>query len=134
MQYPDFVVSKTIPTQHQADRFKYIIAVLEIKNDHDDIANIKKSYATVSNALEQLGEYSARLAAMPHAKLSADGVLPSYLLYGSMYTQFRQFVDGGWEVLEGEPWQYVFQQLGPGAVTAPFTYRMCELAVRHWDL
>jgi len=134
MKYPDFVVSKTVPTQHQANRFKHILAVLEIKIDHDDIANINNSLASISSALEQLAGYSRGLASMPHAQLSSDGVFPSYLLYGSMYTQLQHHVTGDWRVLEAEPWQYIFQKLDPEAKTAPFTYRMCELAIRHWNL
>jgi len=43
MKYPDFVVSKTIPTQHQTSCFKYITAVLRVKVNCEGIASINRS-------------------------------------------------------------------------------------------
>ena len=34
-----------------------------------------------------------------------------------------------WDV---EPWQFIFEEMAL-PVRAPFLYRLCELAVRHWD-
>jgi len=74
---------------------------------------------------------------MPNAQVPAGEAFPAYLVFGSMYTrlEFENPVGVIGPVLEAQPWLPVFQHLDINNVgTAPFTYRMCELAHRHWNL
>jgi len=74
---------------------------------------------------------------MPNAQVPAGEPFPAYLVFGSMYTrlEFEHPVGMIRRVLEAEPWLPVFQQLDINNVgAAPFTYRMCELAYRYWNL
>ena len=32
-----------------------------------------------------------------------------------------------------DPWQFVFEEFALAQGRAPFLYRLCEVAVRHWD-
>lgn len=126
MKYPDFIVSKTVPTAPQEDRFKHILAIVEIK----------RSDANPLFALSQLVDYTMNAEQMGHAQIPTSGALPSYLLLGLKYTWLEIWSGYGiWpKGYQAAPWQYVFEHLDLDAGTAPFMYRMCDLAVCHWNL
>lgn len=76
VKYPDFVISKPVPTEDGKPRYKHILAILEIK----------KINTVDANSLSQLMHYSVRTSGMPHTQLDG-GIVPSYLVAGPQYTQ-----------------------------------------------
>ena len=137
MGYPDFIVSKVVPGPLGTPRIKQYIAVLEIKNCSEPLTPIRNRTVYLKNCINQLIRYCARIGMMPNAQVPDGEPFQAYLVFGSLYTrlEFVHPVGGNGPVLAAQPWQPVFQQLGANTVdTAPFTYRMCELAHRYWNL
>jgi len=134
MECPDFIVSKTVPTQHPEARSMHILAVLEIKIDEDDVPDINNS-PTVLRALERLVRHAHYLINAEHARVPTEGAFPAYLLYGSMYTSLELHRRGPSRtpLFRVQPWQSIFQKVDLPAGTAPFMYRMCQLAADCWD-
>ena len=84
--------------------------------------------------MEQTFDYANRITSAAFA-LPEPGsqIVASYIVYGKYYTKVTLFDDTRsgklWDV---EPWQFVFEEMAL-PVRAPLLYRLCELAVRHWD-
>ena len=103
---------------------KQLIAVFEVK----------LRSANVREALSQLAKYYARATRARRAQEHTGDILPAYLLHRRRYTKLVLVsAPGRSPRLDALPWQYIFQDLGPGAETAPLSYRLSELAVRHWE-
>lgn len=56
------------------------------------------------------------------------------MVYGKHYTKITVSRDEDGDLYYiADEWQYVFGEFALAEGRAPFLYRLCELAVRHWD-
>jgi len=59
--------------------------------------------------------------------------IATYVVYGTYYTKVTFRNQGNALIPVVEPWQYVFEEFALAEGRAPFLYRLCELAVCHWN-
>lgn len=129
MQYPDFTFTKPIP---RIPPFS-LGCIAEIKTLKPDDKDVENGNATVWEAIIQTQGYSQHLSDSPFAIHNQNSqCIPTFLLFGKYYTHLYLVdtpVGPLWEIY---PWQHVFEDmLLPER--APFLYRLCDVAVPHWN-
>lgn len=131
----DLPRTKPLPRPHPTPRVHCNIGVLEIKTrsrptpEEQDIAN---NNASVDDAVVQAVDYAMRLTTAFSLLENMSTTIAIYVVYGKFYTKVTTMANG-FPILT--PWQHVFEEFSPAALAqgrAPMSYRLCELAVRHW--
>jgi hypothetical protein len=135
MQYPDFTFTKPIPRIHPSPRVHCHIGVAEIKTLKPDGKDVENGNATVWEAILQTQRYSQSLSDSPFAIHDQNyRCISTFLVFGKYYTRLYLFDTpvgpfSSWEI---DPWQHIFEDMSLPE-RAPFLYRLCEVAVSHWN-
>jgi len=132
--FPDFTLTKPLPCQPPDPRIHFNIAIIEIKTRSNSTErDVEKGNLSVAEAVAQAAGYSKRLTTTYSLlEQNSDGIA-TYVVYGMYYTRVTWVNQGNVLVLQVDRWQYVFEEFALADGRAPFLYRLCELAVRHWD-
>jgi len=136
VKYPDFTLTKPLPRQHPTPRIHCNIGIIEIKTLSDpEEKDVEKGNVSVDDALEQAVQYAERLSDSPFSRLEQNSLfISTYVVYGRYYTRITMTNHGAAGLLwQADPWQFVFEDFALAQGRAPLLYRLCELAVRHWD-
>lgn len=133
VNYPDFTVSKPLPRQPPTPRIHCHIGVIEIKTEDDpELQGVERGYFSVEEAVLQIAKYARRLSTTFSVQGQNSHCIATYLVYGKYYTRITFHNQGNNFALED--WQFIFEDFALAEGRAPFLYRLCELAVRNWDL
>jgi len=134
VKYPDFTLSKPLPRQPPTPRIHCNIGVIEIKTlSLPEERDVEKGKLSVEEALKQALGYAQRLSNSPFSQREQNStIIPTYVVYGTYYTRLVMIDTPAGPVWEADPWQYVFEEFALDEDRAPFLFRLCELAVRHW--
>lgn len=133
MKYPDFTFSKPIPRIPPSPRVHCHIGVVEIKTVKPNDRNVENGNSLVWEAISQTQEYSQRLSESPFAFHNHHSqCIPTFLVFGKYYTRLYLVDTPLGPVWEVDSWLYVFEAMSLPE-RAPFLYRLCEVAVRHWS-
>ena len=74
--------------------------------------------------------YAKRFTTSSSLREQKSRFIASYVVYGRYYMRITVTHQ---EILsQVDPWQFVFEDFALDQGRAPFLYRLCELAVRHW--
>ena len=132
MIFPDFTLSKPLARQRPTPRINCNIGAIEIKtHSNPGQQDIARGNASVDSAVYQAAEYAIRLSTHFSLLEQNSEIIATYVVYGDFYT--RVYLVN--EVVNTDPWQYIFEEFSPAALAqgrAPMLFRLCELAVRHW--
>jgi len=132
--FPDFTLTKPVPREHPTPRIHCNIAVFEIKTQSNpEEQDIEKGNLSVGDAMAQAIGYAHRLTTAFSIPDQNSQYIAAYLVYGRYYTKITMTDQ---LLYEAEPWQFVFEEFSVAALAegrAPLLYRLCELAVRHWN-
>jgi len=135
VKYPDFTLTKPLPRPTPTPRIHCNIGVIEIKTlSRPEERDVEKGNLPVDDALEQAVEYASRLSDSPFSLREQNSLfIATYVVYGKYYTRITVTNQGPVQVYRAAPWQFAFEDFALAQGRAPFLYRLCELAVRHWD-
>ena len=135
VKYPDFTLSKPLPRQPPTPRIHCNIGVVEIKTEPDpEVQGVEMDHLSVDEAVLQAIEYARRLTNTFSVTEQNSICIPTCVVYGKYYTSVTVFYQGNALNYESEDWQFVFEDFALAEGRAPFLYRLCELAVRNWNL
>ena len=134
MTFPDFTLTKPLPHQPSTPRIHCNIAIIEIKTrSNPQEQDVEKGNLSVAEAVAQAVQYSRRLTTTYSLLEQNSQSIATYVVYGMYYTRVTWVYQGDILVHNVDRWQYVFEEFAFADGRAPFLYRLCELAVRHWD-
>ena len=134
-KFPDFTVSKPLPRQPPTPRVHCNIGIIEIKTEADaDLQGVERDYQSVDEAVLQAVEYAELLSTTFSVQEQNSLCIATYVVYGKYYTRITFQYQGDLLSHAIEDWQFVFEDFALAEGRAPFLYRLCELAVRNWDL
>ena len=134
VKFPDFTLTKPLPRQLPTPWVHCNIAVFEIKTrSNPDEQDVEKSNTTVENAVMQAVGYARRLTNAFSLQEQNSPYIATYVVYGTYYMKVTFQNWGNALIPVVEPWQYVFEEFALAEGRAPFLYRLCELAVCHWN-
>jgi len=135
VKYPDFTITKPLPRQPPTPRIHCNVGVIEIKTlAYSEQKNVENRKVLVDEALLQTIEYAERLSTSPFSQREPNSLLiTTYVVYGKYFTRITMTNHPNLGVVwRAEPWQFVFEEFSLAQGRAPFLYRLCEIAVRHW--
>lgn len=131
VSYPDFTLTKPLPRQHLTPRVHCNIGVIEIKTrSNPEEQDVEKGNVSVEDAVMQAVRYPRRLTTTFSLQEQNSHSIATYVVYGRFYTRIT--MENAFVHL-ADDWQFVFEDFALAEGRAPFLYRLCELAVRHWD-
>jgi hypothetical protein len=134
VKYPDFTLTKPLPRQPPTPRIHCNIGVIEIKTrSNPEEQDVEKGNLSVEDALIQAAGYAKRLSTTFSLQEQNSRFIATYVVYGRYYTRIIVTNQGNALVSHADPWQFVFEDFALAQGRAPFLYRLCELAVHHWD-
>ena len=135
VKFPDFTVSKPLPRQPPTPRIHCNIGIIEIKTEADpNLQGVERDHYSVDEAVLQAAEYAELLTTTFSVQEQNSLCIATYVVYGKYYTRITLKYQGNVFVPAAEEWQFVFEDFALAEGRAPFLYRLCELAVRNWDL
>jgi hypothetical protein len=134
VEYPDFTLTKPLPRQPPTPRVHCNIGVIEIKTrSNPQEQHVERGNLSVDDALIQAIGYARRLSTSFSLREQNSRFIATYVVYGRYYTRVTVTNQGNALVSQVAPWQFVFEDFALAHGRAPFLYRLCELAVRHWN-
>lgn len=87
-----------------------------------------------SKSRQKAIKYACRLSDSPFSLQDQNSLfIVIYVVYGRYYTRITETNQGHVQLYQAAPWQFVFEDFALAHGRVPFLYRLCELAVRHWD-
>jgi hypothetical protein len=130
-----FTVSKPLPRQPPTPQVNRNIGVIEIKTEPDpELQSVDNHFGVVKEALLQAVKYAELLTTTFSVQDQNSLCIATYVVFGKYYTSITFQHVGDALVHTVEDWQFVFEDFALAEGRAPFLYRLCELAVRNWDL
>ncbi|KAG6843693.1 hypothetical protein H0H87_001557 [Tephrocybe sp. NHM501043] len=129
MKFPDFLITKVNPRDWGNPRVNAPCVVIEIKTSDKDEWDITIGNKAIADSMQQLILYTDRVSkALFTMEEPNANIIPSFLTYGKYYS--KVILTNG--MYSFQPWLLISEQMAlPDR--APLLYRLCEIAVGHWD-